>query len=279
MTPPIAVGTEVREALDAGRPVVALETTLVAARVSGGTGADVGHLAEQRIRAAGAVPATIGVVDGAVRVGLAPAEIDRFAGSPDARKVGPRDLAACCVQGALGATTVGGTLAACGLAGIHVFATGGLGGVHRGYAAAAGRLRGPRRARAGAGLRRLLGRQVAARRAGDRRGARDARRARARLARERAAALLCPGRRPTARGQGRVGRRGRRRRASALGTRASRRGRRGKTSPRRSRRSLGGGADRRGAACCARPRASAVRPSRRSSWPVSTRRAEDGRCR
>jgi pseudouridylate synthase len=134
VTPPIAVGIEVREALDAGRAVVALETTLVAHGFPEGTGAEVGHLAEQRIRAAGAVPATIGVVDGAVRVGLAPAEIDRFAGSPDARKVGPRDLAACCVQGALGATTVGGTLAACCLAGIHVFATGGLGGVHRGYA-------------------------------------------------------------------------------------------------------------------------------------------------
>jgi pseudouridine-5'-phosphate glycosidase len=134
VTPPLSIGAEVAEALEAGRGVVALETTLVAHGFPEGAGAEVGHEAERRIRAAGAVPATIGVVDGAVRVGLAPAEIDRFARSPDARKVGPRDLAACCVQGALGATTVGGTLAACELAGVRVLATGGLGGVHRGYA-------------------------------------------------------------------------------------------------------------------------------------------------
>jgi pseudouridine-5'-phosphate glycosidase len=89
---------------------------------------------ERRVREAGAVPATIGILDGTVRVGLDPAELERFDASPDARKVGPRDLAACAAQGALGATTVGGTLAVCRVAGIGFMGTGGLGGVHRGFA-------------------------------------------------------------------------------------------------------------------------------------------------
>jgi pseudouridine-5'-phosphate glycosidase len=82
------------------------------------------------------VPATIGIVDGALRVGLTEPDLKRFAGAGDAaRKAGARDLAACLVQGALGATTVGGTLAVCRLAGIRFMATGGTGGVHRGFAA------------------------------------------------------------------------------------------------------------------------------------------------
>jgi pseudouridine-5'-phosphate glycosidase len=83
------------------------------------------------VREAGAVPATVGVLDGAVRVGLTAAELQRF--DETARKVGPRDLAACAVQGAVGATTVGGTLAICRVAGIGFMGTGGLGGVHRGF--------------------------------------------------------------------------------------------------------------------------------------------------
>src|SRR5207244_4167234 len=81
--------------------------------------------------AGGAVPATIGVLDGAVRVGLAEAELHRF--DATARKVGARDLALATVQGVVGATTVGGTLAVCRAAGITFMATGGLGGVHRGW--------------------------------------------------------------------------------------------------------------------------------------------------
>jgi pseudouridine-5'-phosphate glycosidase len=74
-------------------------------------------------------------MDGAVRAGLTPAELERFASAgPEARKAGPRDLAACVVQGALGATTVGGTLAVCRLARISFMATGGTGGVHRRFA-------------------------------------------------------------------------------------------------------------------------------------------------
>jgi pseudouridine-5'-phosphate glycosidase len=127
---------EVRDALAAGRPVVALETTLVSHGFPGAQGIQVALASEARVREHGAVPATVGVVDGAVRVGLTEADLARFAeAGPQARKVGARDLAACVVQGALGATTVGGTLAGCRPAGITFMATGGTGGVHRGFAA------------------------------------------------------------------------------------------------------------------------------------------------
>jgi pseudouridylate synthase len=128
------VAPDVSEALADGQAVVALETAFVSHGFPGGEGGRVALEAERRVRLAGAVPVTVGVIDGVVKVGLDEAQLARFSESPDARKVGPRDLAACVVQGALGATTVGGTLAACRLAGIHTFATGGLGGVHRGFA-------------------------------------------------------------------------------------------------------------------------------------------------
>jgi pseudouridylate synthase len=127
----IHVADEVREALVAGGAVVALETTLVAHGFPPGEGVEVGLESERRVRQAGAVPATVGVLDGAVRVGLSAAELERF--GPDARKVGSRDLAAAAVQRAVGATTVGGTLAAAHSAGIRFLATGGIGGVHRGF--------------------------------------------------------------------------------------------------------------------------------------------------
>jgi pseudouridylate synthase len=131
----LAVSDEVAEALRQGRPVVAMETTLVSHGFSGGRGLLAARAAEDRARAAGAVPATIGIVDGTVRVGLGAAELERFAAAgTDARKVGARDIAACIVQRALGATTVGGTLAVCAAAGIRFLATGGIGGVHRGFA-------------------------------------------------------------------------------------------------------------------------------------------------
>ena len=127
----IDVSPEVAEALRAGGPVVALETTLVAHGFPPGEGVEVGLESERQVRAAGAVPATIGVLDGEIVVGLTGDELARF--GPEARKTGPRDLAAAAVQGAVGATTVGGTLAVCRAAGIRVMATGGLGGVHRGW--------------------------------------------------------------------------------------------------------------------------------------------------
>jgi pseudouridine-5'-phosphate glycosidase len=133
--PPAALADEVAEALRSGRPVVALETTLVSHGFSGGRGLAAARTAEERVREAGAVPATIGVVDGTVRAGLSAAELERFAeAGVGARKVGARDIAPCVVQGALGATTVGGTLAVCRALGIRFLGTGGIGGVHRGFA-------------------------------------------------------------------------------------------------------------------------------------------------
>jgi pseudouridylate synthase len=123
----IVIADEVREAT----AVVALETTLVAHGFPAGQGIEVGLESERRVRAAGAVPATIGVLDGKIRVGLSTDELERFDGT--ARKAGPRDLAVCVAQHAVGATTVGGTLAVCRTAGVHFMGTGGLGGVHRGY--------------------------------------------------------------------------------------------------------------------------------------------------
>src|SRR5207244_13191509 len=96
-----------------------------------GEGVEVGLESERRVRAARAVPATIGVLDGEVRIGLGADDLARF--GADARKCGPRDLAAAAVQGAVGATTVGGTLAVCRSVGIRFRATGGIGGVHRGW--------------------------------------------------------------------------------------------------------------------------------------------------
>ena len=130
----VTVAPEVADALATGRPVVALETTLISHGFPPGEGAAVGLESERLVRAAGAVPATVGVLEGTVRIGLGRAELERFSeAGAEARKVGPRDVAACAVQGALGATTVGGTLAACRTAGIRFMGTGGLGGVHRGF--------------------------------------------------------------------------------------------------------------------------------------------------
>jgi pseudouridylate synthase len=135
MTTPLQIAAEVASALRAGSGVVALETTLIAHGFPAGEGALVGEASEAAVRASGSVPATIGVLDGEVCVGLDRTTLATFdqAGS-GARKLGPRDLAACLVQRALGATTVGGTLAIAGAAGIRVLATGGRGGVHRGFA-------------------------------------------------------------------------------------------------------------------------------------------------
>jgi pseudouridine-5'-phosphate glycosidase len=130
----LRIAPEVQEALHSGGPVVALETTLIAHGFPPGVGVEVGLAAESAVRAAGAVPATIGALDGAVVVGLSEDELTRFGEvGAEARKAGPRDLGTCATQNALGATTVGGTLAVCRLAGIRFMGTGGIGGVHRGY--------------------------------------------------------------------------------------------------------------------------------------------------
>ena len=131
----LTVAPEVEEALRDERAVVALETTIVAHGFPAGEGLAVGIECERRVRTTGAVPAAVAVLDGTVRVGLTDAELERVAAAgPGASKVGPRDLAACAVRGEVGAATVGGTLAACRLPGVRVMATGGIGGVHRGFA-------------------------------------------------------------------------------------------------------------------------------------------------
>jgi pseudouridine-5'-phosphate glycosidase len=127
----LLLGDEVAKALAAKRPVVALETTLIAHGFPPGEGVEVGLASERAVREGGAVPATIGVELGTIAVGLSEDALRSFDAS--ARKVGPRDLAAAAVQGVVGATTVGGTLAVCRRVGIRFMATGGLGGVHRGW--------------------------------------------------------------------------------------------------------------------------------------------------
>jgi pseudouridine-5'-phosphate glycosidase len=127
----IRLDEEVREALAADGAVVALETTLVAHGFPPGEGVEVGLASEAAVREAGAVPATVGVLDGEVRVGLAEDDLARF--DSDTRKLGARDLGPAVAQGAVGATTVGGTLAVARAAGIRFMGTGGLGGVHRSW--------------------------------------------------------------------------------------------------------------------------------------------------
>ena len=128
----LAIADEIDSAIAEDGPVVALETTLVAHGFPGGEGIAVARASEAAVRLAGALPATVGVLDGAVHVGLTEAELERFDAA--AIKVGPDGLAACVAQAGVGATTVGGTLVACRGAGIRVLATGGIGGVHRGFA-------------------------------------------------------------------------------------------------------------------------------------------------
>jgi pseudouridine-5'-phosphate glycosidase len=127
----IRCSDEIQQAQRDGTGIVALETTLVAHGFPPGEGVAVGLASEAAVRESGSVPATIGVLDGQIIVGLTEAELERFDAS--ARKLGPRDLAAAVVQRAPGATTVGGTLTVCAATGIGLMATGGLGGVHRGW--------------------------------------------------------------------------------------------------------------------------------------------------
>jgi pseudouridylate synthase len=127
----VELSDEVRTALEDGAPVVALETTLVAHGFPAPDGQQVGLESERAVRAAGAVPATIGVLDGRIRVGLTEGELARF--TSDARKAGPRDLAAAATAGDVGATTVGGVLVIARSVGIRFLGTGGIGGVHRGF--------------------------------------------------------------------------------------------------------------------------------------------------
>ncbi|GAB3972810.1 pseudouridine-5'-phosphate glycosidase [Plantactinospora veratri] len=127
----IRYGAEVAEALRAGRPVVALESTIVSHGLPRPDNLRVAREIEATVRAEGAVPATIGMVEGELVVGLDDARLTRLASSDGVAKLSVRDLAVAAATGADGATTVAATSAVAAAAGIRVFATGGLGGVHR----------------------------------------------------------------------------------------------------------------------------------------------------
>ncbi|MEW2328294.1 pseudouridine-5'-phosphate glycosidase [Micromonospora chersina] len=127
----ISLGTEVADALRDGRPVVALESTIVSHGLPRPDNLRVAREIEQAVRDAGAVPATIGMVAGELIVGLDDAQLTRLATVDGVSKLSVRDLAVAAATGADGATTVAATSAVAAAAGIGVFATGGLGGVHR----------------------------------------------------------------------------------------------------------------------------------------------------
>lgn len=126
------VHDEVREALAEGRAVVALESTIISHGLPRPDNARLAREFEQAVRDGGAVPATIAVIDGEARVGLDDSALDRLANDEDAVKVSVRELASVAARGGVGSTTVASTAHLAALAGITVFATGGLGGVHRG---------------------------------------------------------------------------------------------------------------------------------------------------
>lgn len=130
--PALKVADEVRDALAAGRPVVALETTIVTHGMPYPDNVATARSLESEIRARGAVPATIAVLGGAVRVGLSESELEALATAKGVLKLSRNDLAYAIATGQPGATTVAATMICARLAGIRVFATGGIGGVHRG---------------------------------------------------------------------------------------------------------------------------------------------------
>ena len=128
----VVVSQEVRAAVDAGRPVVALESTILTHGLPRPENLVVARDAEELLRAAGVVPATIGVVDGRPVVGLSSGQLETLAADPDVAKVSVRDLPVAVARGRSGGTTVAATALLAHAVGIAVFATGGLGGVHRG---------------------------------------------------------------------------------------------------------------------------------------------------
>jgi pseudouridine-5'-phosphate glycosidase len=128
----LGVAPEVAEALTAGRPVVALESTIISHGMPYPRNVQTAREVESIVREHGAVPATIAVLDGIPRIGLEDAELDLLGGDGSVAKVSVRDLPYVVAQRRHGATTVAATMRLAALAGIRVFVTGGLGGVHRG---------------------------------------------------------------------------------------------------------------------------------------------------
>lgn len=129
----LSFNNEVRRALDAKRPVVALESTIIAHGMPYPQNVETARVLEAIVREEGAVPATIAIIRGGLKVGLADEELDRFGrDGMSIPKVSVRDMPFILAQGLDGATTVASTMRIAAMAGIHVFATGGIGGVHRG---------------------------------------------------------------------------------------------------------------------------------------------------
>ncbi len=128
---PLSTSPEVADALASGRPVVALESTIISHGLPRPDNLEAAREFEQLVRDGGAVPATIAVLDGELKAGLTPAEVERIA-NEDIPKLSVRDLPIALARGGSGATTVAATSWIADRAGIRVFATGGLGGVHRG---------------------------------------------------------------------------------------------------------------------------------------------------
>ena len=129
-----SVSHEVRQALDAGAPVVALESTIITHGFPYPANLECALEVERVVREEGATPATVGVVGGVLTVGIDREQIARFASAGATAKASRRDLPVLAAQGADGGTTVAATMVAAARAGIRVFATGGIGGVHRGAA-------------------------------------------------------------------------------------------------------------------------------------------------
>jgi pseudouridine-5'-phosphate glycosidase len=126
------VNPEVKKALDEGRPVVALESTIISHGMPYPQNVETALAVEEKIRINGAVPATIGIIQGRIKVGLTKDEIEYMAQAKDVLKVSRRDFPLTLAQKRDGATTVAGTMIAANMAGIKLFVTGGIGGVHRG---------------------------------------------------------------------------------------------------------------------------------------------------
>jgi len=129
---PLDLAPEVAQALAAGAPVVALETTIVTHGMPAPQNLETAAAVEEEVRAAGATPAAIAVIDGRLKVGLSGDEMAELAGRSAVAKLSRADIAACMARGGTGSTTVAATMIAARAAGIEVFATGGIGGVHRG---------------------------------------------------------------------------------------------------------------------------------------------------
>ncbi|WP_155191300.1 pseudouridine-5'-phosphate glycosidase [Roseibium denhamense] len=128
----IVYGPEVQSALDAGQPVVALESTIITHGMPFPKNVETARQVEADIRAEGAIPATIALMDGKIMVGLSDTDLDRLARAEDVMKCSRADLTFALATGRYGATTVAATMMAAHVAGIKVFATGGIGGVHKG---------------------------------------------------------------------------------------------------------------------------------------------------